>query len=776
MMRAPTFRGPSPFRRWIGAVVVLVLVTATLVTLVTVSAGVATVAVLEAAPDLPDPGVDVSAIDDLDAAVNRNRSQASVVVDADGQLLGRFAPEETHLPFEVGGVPETIETVLLAAEDEHFRDHGGFAPTAIARALVRNVRGGDVEQGGSTLTQQLAKNLYTGNAPSLDRKLQELQIAIDLERRFTKDEILTAYANSVFLGNGAFGFEAAARTYFAKPAADLTLSEAASSSAVLPAPTARDPRADSASADRARRHVLERARAVGAASPDVEIDAAVAEVPAIQPSRPIAERFPYYLDYVRRHLLEEQGMDPEVLYGGGLRIETGLDPSIQAAAVQAVAHHLPDPDGPAAAVAVVDVTTGLVAAVVGGRDFDASAVNLALGARGGGAGRQAGSSFKPFVLATAFEAGYAPDQEIEAPAEYLPVTVDDPKPVQNFSHRGYGTVSLATATVNSINTAFVSLTEVVGAAAVRQTATRLGVRGLPEHPGPSIGIGAYETSPLAMAERVRRFRRRRSPCRRQPRHPHHGTRRRDRGRPHAAAKRCPNPRRQLPDGTTGQRGAGAERAARHRDPGPARPSGRSQDGNIRRVRQRLAGRPHPGLRRGSLGRPPRRQHPHARRGRIRHRDGRQPAGPDLARRDDRGPCRTPGAGVHPGRGRPRGPPCAARRDHHDPALHVAPRPCHHDVLAAHHRPTDDHSTDHHPTDHHSTGSGDDPPAADHHDHHGRHRPRPPPGRPRPGRPRRRLLRRRPPRPPRNRPPRPPSRPAPRHRRRPDREAGAKIGP
>ncbi len=452
----------------------------------------------EAKPDLPEPSVDVASIDDLGAAVARDASRSSIVLDAAGGVIGRFNPQEFHRPFAVGEVPEVVETVLLAAEDDTFREHHGFDPRSIARAFAANVASGDIEQGGSTITQQLAKNLFTGSDDSLDRKLEELQVAIDLEQQFTKDEILTAYANEVFLGNGLFGFESAAHSYFDKPATELTLSEAALLVGILPAPTARDPRANPEAAEAARRSVLERVQATGRAT-EAEVTWALAAVPEVRPEDPAVENWPYYLDYVRRFLLEDGRVSAEALYGGGLTIETGLVPEQQYAAVTTVGRHLPEGIGPDGAVAVVDVRTGFVTALVGGRSFDDEQVNLALGALGGGSGRQAGSSFKPFVLAAALEQGYQPSQTIEAPAEYLPSTVDDPKPVRNFSNRGHGTLSLVEATVQSVNTSFVSLTEVVGAEAVRDVASRLGVDDLPEFVGPSVGIGAYETSPLAMA-------------------------------------------------------------------------------------------------------------------------------------------------------------------------------------------------------------------------------------------------------------------------------------
>ena len=487
-----------PLRRLALVSLTIGVVGAVLVALLSSTTLLMAHAAIQAAPKLPDPGVDVSKIDDLSAAVNRNTSQSSVVLDANGKVIGRFAPEELYLPFDVGEVPDVVRDTLVASEDADFYHHGGFDPKAIVRAAIANARSGHIEQGGSTITQQLAKNLFTGNDDSIQRKLQELQVAVALEKRFSKAEILTAYANSVFLGNGAFGFEAASRTYFHKPAKDLSLSEAALLVGVLPAPTVRDPRAHPDAAETARREVLRKVAAAGT-RPQAEVDAAMDQVPKVLPKKPQIENWPYYMDYVRRYLLDTKHVDPKLLYGGGLEIQTALVPEIQYAARLAVANRLPDPAGPDAALAVVDVHTGLVTALVGGRSFDNAQVNLALGRAGGGTGRQAGSSFKPFVLATAFQQGYVPQQRIPAPKQYIPTTVDDPKPVENFSHHGYGNVTLIQATIHSINTAFVGLTEAVGAGAVRNTATALGVTGLPEHVGPSIGIGAYETSPLDMA-------------------------------------------------------------------------------------------------------------------------------------------------------------------------------------------------------------------------------------------------------------------------------------
>ncbi|HEX4903462.1 MAG TPA: transglycosylase domain-containing protein [Acidimicrobiales bacterium] len=491
----------SPQRR-VGAVGTLV---ATVVGVGVLGVAVLSAAVLglglvvdQNAPELPDPEVDVAAIADLGAAVDVTASRPSVVLDSRGQVVGRFADEIRHEPYPVGEVPANVERVLLASEDQTFRDHRGFDPRGIARALVRNASEGGIAEGGSTITQQLAKNLFTGDDDTFERKLEELQVAIDLEERFSKDEILTAYVNTVFLGNGAVGFEAAAQEYFARPASELTLDEVALLVGVLPAPSDRDPRRHPAEAEEARRVVLQRLLESGEAT-RAEVDEALRHVPEVLPRRNRAERFPYYLDYVRRYLLDVVKVPADQLYRGGLTIRTGLDPELQFVTRLSVLEHLPDDAGPEAAVAVVDVGSGFVKALVGGRSFDEAQVNLALGGMGAGSGRQPGSSFKPFVLAAALERGVVPDQVIGAPETYLPTTVEDPKPVHNFTQRGYGQLTLFEATIQSINTTYVMLAEAIGPKAVRDTAESLGVGGLPAQVGPSIGIGSYEASPLDMA-------------------------------------------------------------------------------------------------------------------------------------------------------------------------------------------------------------------------------------------------------------------------------------
>ncbi|HVM08907.1 MAG TPA: transglycosylase domain-containing protein, partial [Acidimicrobiales bacterium] len=438
------------------------------------------------ATELPEP---------LEDAVEADLSLPTIVTGADGTEIGRFRPETLQRPVRWDEIPESVRVAIVAAEDSDFWTHVGVDVRAAARAFVANARRGEIVQGGSTITQQLAKNLYTSGDRSIDRKLDEFRLALELERQYTKQEIFTAYVNTVYLGENAIGIGAAARTYFRKAVSDLTLSEAALLAGVIPAPSIYSPRVDPELAEQRRLLVLDRVEATGGLPPE-EVAAARHAPPEVKPARHSSARYPYAVDYVRRWLLDVAGVAPRDLFGGGLRIETTIDPRIQDAARDVVKRHLPEPHNPSAAVVVLDPATGHVRALVGGRDWDTSSVNLALGARGGGTGRQPGSSFKPFVLATAFEHGVSPLDRIEAPETYTPRGTD--AVVHNYTRRGYAPMTLAEATKRSINTSFVSLTDFVGPNAVAEMARATGL-GVPEDVGPSIGIGTYEVSPLGMA-------------------------------------------------------------------------------------------------------------------------------------------------------------------------------------------------------------------------------------------------------------------------------------
>jgi penicillin-binding protein 1A len=440
--------------------------------------------------DLVPPG----GVPSLDEVVESQASVPSHVYAADGTRIGTFRPEQTYVPIEPEEIPKRVVRALLAAEDAEFFDHEGYDPQGIARAALRNLTAGDTVQGGSTITQQLAKNLITGDEQTIERKVHELGAAMELERRHSKHEILAGYLNTSFFGEGAIGIIAASRTYFGKEVDELELGEAALLVGLLPAPSQWNPRADPERAEERRQYVIDRLEATGLAPP-AAIDAARDEVPEVEPRVRTRSPYPFFVDYVRRFVLDELGISEKRLMQGGLRIETTLDPQLQDAANWAVREHL-GPDDPSAALAVVEPGSGYVRALANSGDWDSSEVNMALGGAGGGTGRQPGSSFKTFVLAAAMAHGWDPETVIPAPQEYQPEGAD--QPVGNATGRGYGELSIEDATVQSVNTAYMYLTDQIGPRAVARMARALGIH-VPRQPGPSIAIGAYETSPVDLA-------------------------------------------------------------------------------------------------------------------------------------------------------------------------------------------------------------------------------------------------------------------------------------
>ena len=451
---------------------------------------------------IPTPDAFAEEVPDLEAATTRPISQPSVILAADGSVIGRFKPEELYVPLDPDELPANVVIAAIAAEDSSFWEHHGVDFRGIARAFVKNVREGEIEEGGSTITQQLAKNLFTSGEKTLDRKTKEIAVALQLEREYDKDEILAAYLNTAFFGEGAIGAAAASRTYFGKPVHELSLSESALLVSVIPAPSAYNPRANPEIAEARRQLVLNRVEDAGLASQE-EVEAARAQRPVVHPRRPIIEDHPYFIDYVRRWLFEVKKVQPDDLYTRGWTIETTLEPGIQAVARASMNQHLPHGSNPWAASATVDRITGEVRALVGGRNWEHVQVNLALGRLGGGTGRQPGSSFKPFVLAQAYEAGASPHDVVAAP-RVLPILKGHE--IHNYTQRGYEPMTLARATERSINTSFVGVAQFIGLENVVELAHRLGIRNIPKHGvSPTVAIGTYETSPLRMASAYAAF-------------------------------------------------------------------------------------------------------------------------------------------------------------------------------------------------------------------------------------------------------------------------------
>ncbi|MDQ3462009.1 MAG: penicillin-binding protein, partial [Actinomycetota bacterium] len=360
-------------------------------------------------------------------------------------------------------------------------------------------------------TQQYVKSAYVGDERTLSRKVREAILASQLDRQVDKDEILFRYLERIYLGEGAYGVGAAAETYFHKPVSDLSLSESALLAGLIPAPSRYEPRGNPALAEERRLVVLGAMLEEEMISPDEHAEATAQRVwlagpgvapppgpiTAIHPREQAKTAFPYFVDYLQRYLAERYGED--AVYRQGLRIYTTLDPRIQAEAERSVAETLDGTEAPLEmSLVAVEPLTGFVKGLVGGRDFASSRVNLALGAAGGGSGRQPGSAFKPFVLAQALEVGIAPTKTYSGRS---PLTIGDYE-AQNYGGSSYGGVDLRTATTKSVNTAFVALMNDVGVPETMALAKRMGISTSDYQEGThglSIALGSLDVSPLDMA-------------------------------------------------------------------------------------------------------------------------------------------------------------------------------------------------------------------------------------------------------------------------------------
>lgn len=410
----------------------------------------------------------------------RNRPVSVQVVDRNGRdILVRGAAIE-H-PVDLDTLPFHIPVTFLATEDERFRNHIGIDPRALARALWQNLRAGSYVQGGSTLTQQLTKNIFLTPDKKLTRKAQEMMLSIWMERDFTKDELLEMYLSRVYFGSGAWGLENASLRYFDKPAAELTLAETAMLSGLLRAPSRLNPVANYDASVKRQHVILNSMDAQGLF--DVGIAEAAKADPLTIHSPKDTEGAQYFVDWIWTDLENLIGVPTQDIV-----VQTTLDIQAQAAAQTALLTHL-DEDRGANQGAVVSLDgTGGVRALVGGRDYGQSQFNRAVQAV-----RQPGSAFKPFVFLTALRSGKSPwDTTQDAP-----ITIEDWTP-ENFTEKYLGTVTLHTALAKSLNTVAVSLGEEVGRENVVATATQLGLKDL--KPYRSLALGAQGQTPLAVAE------------------------------------------------------------------------------------------------------------------------------------------------------------------------------------------------------------------------------------------------------------------------------------
>ena len=420
------------------------------------------------------------------------RAPAIKFYDMNGQFIASRGPQYGE-NVRLATLPDYVPKAFLAAEDRRFYQHGAVDPWAIARAARANQKAGRVVEGGSTITQQLAKGMFLSPDQNLKRKIQEAALAYKLEQMLSKDEVLELYLDRIYFGANTFGLDGASRTYFGKPATQLNLSEAALLASLPKAPSRMALHRNMDKALQRQRLVLERMRGENWIS-DAEMRAALAAPPRLAATALANEGDNGYLiDYAQAEVLRMVGQNSP-----DLNVTLTVDPRLQSAGAQ-VLRRIIEVDGKASgasqgAMIALD-STGAIRTMVGGVDYTKSVFNRAVQAK-----RQPGSSFKPFIYAAALEKGVLPtDTRVDEP-----VKIGDWEP-KNYGGKYAGTVTVESALARSLNTVAVKLGEEVGPAAIANLAGRFGITTLPPNPNLSVSLGAYEVPLIEMTSAYQVF-------------------------------------------------------------------------------------------------------------------------------------------------------------------------------------------------------------------------------------------------------------------------------
>lgn len=427
--------------------------------------------------------------------------QRSLVLDRNGRVIAVLHAEQNRSPVAFNRVPKVLVNAILAVEDSKFYQHKGVNLRATVRAFGANVEAGGVAQGGSTITQQLVKKSLLTSKQEIGRKIREAVLSLELEKKLSKNEILGRYLNEVYFGQGAYGVQAASERYFQHPVEKITIAEAAFLAGMIRNPVGYDPTRFRDRSRARRAVVLDRMVAVGMITAD---DAAqLKKAPMPRPADRLAKPDTYFIESVKQELLNDRrlGDTPkeryESVFNGGLRIKTTFDPVAQAQAERAVIDVLPkdEPDF-TAAVASVDVSTGAVRAMVGGRGFETDKYNLVTQGL-----RQPGSSWKPFVFLAALERGISPQSYLSG-VEPCPIPnpggKPDPFEPQNAGDATGKVASISEQLVASSNCAFARLAYITGYDNIIDVARRAGITTTIE-PVPSMALGVEEVHPIEMA-------------------------------------------------------------------------------------------------------------------------------------------------------------------------------------------------------------------------------------------------------------------------------------
>jgi penicillin-binding protein 1A len=441
-------------------------------------------------------------------------SQPTMIYDVNGQQIAELRQFDQNIPVQQSDIPLVMKQATVASEDKHFYEHKGIDVPGTLRALEADLRSGKTVQGGSTITQQYVKLAYTNRQRTVSRKVKEAILASALDRQVNKDEILYRYLQAVYFGDGSYGIGAAAQSYFHIPVNQLNASQAATLVGVIPSPTAWAPRENLSQAEARRQevlgkmlqqHYIDQAQYQNAIAHPLWLESQgtppgpVTMIYNLQQNT--NEQYPYFVDYVTRYLELKYG--PDATYRGGLRVQTTLDPTLQTEAEADVADTLKGTSSKLdMAIVSVEPQTGFVRALVGGRDYSTDKVNLALGScpakpsagtkvevdptcwktpnvTGGGSGRQPGSSFKPFVLASAYEEGISPTKVYSDPSVFVVpncrATKGSDCTIHNDEGESRGPINIKDALAYSLNTVYVPLIRDTGISNTANMAKKLGV-------------------------------------------------------------------------------------------------------------------------------------------------------------------------------------------------------------------------------------------------------------------------------------------------------------
>ena len=428
-----------------------------------------------------------SALPTSQEILDHEPSLATTIYDRNGKVVTQLF-QENRTWIKLSDISPWMVKAILAAEDDTFYEHSGIRPTAILRAVAVDFFHRGAKQGASTITQQLARNLFLTKEKTMIRKAKEAVLALRLERIYTKDQLLEMYLNTIYMGHGAYGIEAAAKAYYGKTPKQLTIDESAILAGLVAAPEKYSPFKNEKSAQTRKAYVMGRMLDLDWISKD-DYDHFINKDPKLnhltrRRSSLVMADAPYFVSYILfKQLLPTYGTDK--IYRGGLRVNTTIDVDLQRKAEQVVSKM-----GHEGALVALDPNTGEILALVGGRDFDRSKFNRATQAY-----RQPGSAFKPFVYATALEQGYrAIDHILDAPLSFP----NGWSPGNYSTNRYDGEMTLFTALAKSVNTAAVRLAQIIGVGSITNLARRMGIS-TPYMPDDlSLALGTASVTPLEL--------------------------------------------------------------------------------------------------------------------------------------------------------------------------------------------------------------------------------------------------------------------------------------